>query len=77
MTASMSAFAGPAEAATDFRGCGQLHRAFQNGDARSVAAAHRQERAGHKRPAVRPAVYRLNRENDRDHDGTACEVRDR
>jgi hypothetical protein len=77
MTASMLAFAGPAEAVTDFRSCDQLHRTFKHGVARSHAAAHRQERTGHKRPAVRPAVYRVNNESDRDRDGTACEVVDR
>jgi hypothetical protein len=54
MTASTLAFAGPAEAVTDFRSCTQLHRAFKNGVALSHAAAHRQERSGHRRPAVRP-----------------------
>jgi Excalibur calcium-binding domain len=77
MTASTLAFAGPAEAVTDFRSCTQLHRAFKNGVALSHAAAHRQERSGHRRPAVRPAVYRANRESDADRDGTACEVVDR
>jgi hypothetical protein len=53
-----------------------MHRVFKNGVAPSHAAAHRQERTNHRRPAVRPAVYRANRENDRDRDGTACEVFD-
>lgn len=77
LTASMLAFAGPAEAVTDFRNCAQMHRAFKNGVAKSRPAAHRQELSGHRRPAVRPAVYRANRENDADRDGTACEVVDR
>ena len=77
MTASMLTFAGPADAVTDFRNCGQMHRTFENGVAKSRAAAHRQERTGHKRPAVRPAIYRANNESDRDRDGTACEVVDR
>ena len=77
MTASMVTFAGPAEAVTDFRGCSQMHRTFEHGIAKSRFAAHRQERLGHKRPAVRPALYRANKESDRDRDGTACEVRDR
>ena len=77
MTASTLAFAGPAEAVTDFRSCDAMHRTFKNGVARSLAAAHRQERTGHKRTAVRPAVYRANRESDADRDGTACEVADR
>lgn len=77
MTASMLAFAGPADAVTDFAGCAQMHRTFKNGVAKSHAAAHRQERSGHKRPAVRPDVYRVNRESDADKDGTACEVRER
>lgn len=76
MTVSTLALAGPAEAARDFRSCAQMHRTFKFGVAKSVAAAHRAERSGHKKPAVRPAVYRVNRESDRDHDGTACEVRD-
>ena len=77
MTASLLAFAGPADAVTDFRNCARMHRIFDNGVAKSHFAAHRQERAGHKRPAVRPAVYRANRESDADRDGTACEVVDR
>jgi hypothetical protein len=67
----------PAQAATDFAGCAALHRTYKNGVAKSHAAAHRQERSGHKRPAVRPAVYRVNNESDADKDGTACEVVDR
>lgn len=74
---STSTFAGPADAVTDFRNCGQMHRTFKNGVDKSRAAAHRQERTGHKRPVVRPAVYRASNESDRDRDGTACEVVDR
>ncbi len=74
MTVGMLAFAGPAEAVTDFRSCDQLHRTFKNGVARSHAVAHRQERSDHRRPAVRPAFYRVSNESDRDRDGTACEV---
>ena len=77
MTASTLAFAGPAEAVTDFRNCAAMHRTFPNGVARSLAAAHRQERTLHKRPSVAPTVYRANRESDADRDGTACEVRER
>jgi hypothetical protein len=77
LTASTLAFASPSEAVTDFRSCDQLHRTFKNGVAKSRVAAHRQERSGHKRPAVRPAVYRVNNESDADRDGTACEVFDR
>ncbi|HET7193920.1 MAG TPA: excalibur calcium-binding domain-containing protein [Nocardioides sp.] len=67
----------PAQAVTDFASCAAMHRAFKGGVAKSLAAAHRQERSGHKRPAVRPAVYRANIESDADKDGTACEVVDR
>ncbi len=74
MTASMVAFAGPAEAARDYANCDALHRDFRYGVARSDAAADRQVRTGHYRPAVRPKVYRLNSESDADNDGTACEV---
>lgn len=74
MTASMLAFAGPAEAVTDFANCDAMHKVFKNGVARSKAAANRQWRTGHYRPAVRPAVYRVNNESDADNDGTACEV---
>ena len=74
MTASMLAFAGPAEAVTDFSSCDHMHRTFKNGVARSEAAADRQQRTGHFRPAVRPKVYRANNESDADNDGTACEV---
>jgi Excalibur calcium-binding domain len=54
-----------------------MHRTFKNGVAKSRLAAHRQERTGHMRPAVRPAVYRANRASDADRDGTACEIVDR
>ena len=64
----------PAQAATDFASCAAMHRTFKSGVAKSLVAAHRQERSGHKRPAVRPAVYRANTESDADKDGTACEV---
>jgi hypothetical protein len=74
MTASMLAFAGPAEAVTDFANCDAMHKVFKNGVAKSKAAANRQWRTGHYRPAVRPAVYRVNNESDADNDGTACEV---
>jgi hypothetical protein len=75
MTASALTFAaGPAEAVTDFRNCDHMHRTFKNGVARSDAAADRQQRTGHYRPAVRPRVYRVNNESDADKDGTACEV---
>ena len=67
----------PAQAATDFASCAAMHRTFKAGVAKSLAAAHRQERSGHKRPAVRPAVYRANIESDADKDGTACEIADR
>jgi hypothetical protein len=66
--------AGPAEAVTDYANCDALHRDFKHGVARSKAAANRQYRTGHYRPAVRPAVYRANDESDADNDGTACEV---
>ena len=74
LTASTLAFASPAEAATDFRSCDHMHNTFKYGVARSDAAADRQQRTGHYRPAVRPAVYRVNDESDADNDGTACEV---
>lgn len=75
MTASALTFAaGPAEAATDFRNCDHMHRTFKHGVARSDRAANYQVRTGHYRPAVRPAVYKVNNESDADKDGTACEV---
>ena len=43
----------------------------------TAVAANRQVRTGHFRPAVRPAVYRVNSESDADHDGTACEAGER
>jgi Excalibur calcium-binding domain len=66
--------AGPAEAATDFANCDSMHHVYKNGVAKSKAAANRQWRTGHYRPAVRPAVYLVNNESDADNDGTACEV---
>lgn len=75
MTASALIFiGGPAEAATDFRNCDHMHQTFEHGVARSDAAADRQQRNGHHRPAVRAKVYRANNESDADNDGTACEV---
>jgi hypothetical protein len=67
-------FAGPAEAATHFANCDAMHRTFAHGVSRSHAAARRQVRTGHLRPAVRPAVYWANSGSDADKDGTACEV---
>ena len=75
LTASALTFAAaPANAVTDYRNCDHMHRTFKYGVARSDAAADRQQRTGHYRPAVRPKVYRANDESDRDKDGTACEV---
>jgi Excalibur calcium-binding domain len=75
LTASALTFtAGPAEAVTDFSSCDAMHRVYKNGVSRSKAAANRQVNTGHRRPAVRPAVYRTNDESDADNDGTACEV---
>jgi Excalibur calcium-binding domain len=74
MTATTLAFAGPAMAATDYANCDQMHKTYKYGVARSDAAADRQQRTGHYRPAVKPAVYKVNDESDADNDGTACEV---
>jgi hypothetical protein len=75
LTATALTFtAGPAEAVTDYRNCDHMHKTFKYGVARSDAAADRQQRSGHYRPAVRPKVYRANTKSDRDNDGTACEV---
>ena len=74
MTASLLAVAGPAQAVTDYPNCDQMHRTYKYGVATSKAAADRQQRTDHYRPAVRPAVYRANSESDADKDGTACEV---
>lgn len=74
LTVSTLAVAGPAEAVRDFSSCDAMHRVYENGVARSKAAAARQVRTGHYRPAVKPRVYRANSESDADNDGTACEV---
>ena len=74
MASALTLTATPAEAATDFANCDAMHRVYKNGVAKSKAAANRQVNTGHKRPAVRPAVYRVNDESDADKDGTACEV---
>ena len=66
MTASMLAVAGPAEAVTKFSNCTQMHKTYKYGVARSDAAANRQQRTDHYRPAVRPKVYRANTNSDRD-----------
>ena len=73
-TSLAAATAANATAVTDFRNCDHMHRTFKNGVARSDAAADRQVRTSHYRPAVRPSVYRVNNESDADNDGTACEV---
>ena len=74
LTARVLTFtAGPAQAVTDFRKR-HMHRTFENGVARSDAAADRQVRTGHFQPAVRPRVYRVDNESDADNDGTADEV---
>jgi hypothetical protein len=75
LTVSALTFAaGPAEAATDYSSCDAMHHDFKHGVAKSKKAANKQWRTGHYRPAVRPAVYRVNDESDADNDGTACEV---
>ena len=75
LTASTIAIAAsPAEAVTDFPSCDAMHRVYKHGVAKSQAAANRQYRTGHYRPAVKPKVYRVNDESDADNDGTACEV---
>ena len=51
-----------------------MHHVYKYGVARSDAAASRQVRTNHYRPAVRTKVYRVNNESDADNDGTACEV---
>jgi len=59
-----------------FASCAKLHKKFPYGVAKSRAAATRQYRAGSYRPAVRSAVYRVNKKRlDRDRDGTTCERR--
>ena len=74
LAASTLVAAGPADAARDFPNCDAMHRVYENGVARSKAAANRQVRTGHYRPAVKPRVYRANSESDADNDGAACEV---
>jgi hypothetical protein len=75
LTASVVTFAAVrAEAVTDYANCDAMHRVYKNGVAKSKAAADKQYRTGHYRPAVRPLVYRAKSESDADHDGTACEV---
>ena len=74
LTLSSLAFASPAGAVTDYRNCDHMHQTFKYGVARTDAAADRQWRTGHYRPAVKPKVYRANNESDADDDGTACEV---
>jgi hypothetical protein len=64
----------PAHAVTDYPNCTAMHRVWKHGVARSVKAANKQVRTGHYKPAVKPAVYRVNNESDADKDGTACEV---
>ena len=66
--------AGSAEAVTDYANCDALHKDFEYGVAKSKRAAKRAYRDGMHRPAVRPAVYKVNNESDADKDGTACEV---
>ncbi len=74
LTIGVLTAASPAQAVTDYSSCDHMHRTFKNGVAKSDAAADKQVRTGHKRPAVRPKVYRVNDESDADDDGTACEV---
>lgn len=73
-TTALMFTATPAEAVTDYANCDAMHRDFKYGVAKSKAAANRQYRTGHYRPAVRPAYYAANDESDADKDGTACEV---
>lgn len=66
--------ASPAQAAKDYANCDAMHNDFEHGVAKSKKAAKRAYRNGAHRPAVKPKVYRANRESDADDDGTACEV---
>ena len=74
LTTGALVLASPAEAVTDFANCDAMHRVFPAGVSISKKAANKQYNTGHKRPAVKPDVYRVNDESDADHDGTACEV---
>jgi hypothetical protein len=61
-----------------FSRCKDLLAAYPRGISRSVKAAKRAFRAGKKRPAARPAVYRASLAAlDRDRDGVMCEQRRR
>lgn len=55
--------------------CKALRRRFRFGVSRSLAAAERQLADGYRWPEASRPWYRKNRSLDRDHDGTACEVR--
>jgi hypothetical protein len=66
--------ASPAYAAKDYANCDAMHRDYKHGVAKSKRAARKQVNDGYGRPAVRPKVYRANRESDADDDGTACEA---
>lgn len=59
------------QAATAYPDCAALRKDFPRG----VGTHHGVRRVGDKSaaPAVRPAVYKANRELDVDHDGLACE----
>lgn len=78
LAVAVPAHAAPSEvsatSAKDYRNCDAMHRDFKNGVARSKKAARKQVKSDHKKPAVRPKVYRANTESDADKDGTACEV---
>jgi hypothetical protein len=54
----------------DYAGCARLHRVYPHGVGRPGAV----DRGGHVTDFTRSlATYRLNTEDDRDHDGIACE----
>lgn len=76
LAASLVVTAPPAAAAPKrYASCAKLRADFPKGVARTKAAAQRQVKAGFRRPAVKPVVYKKNRRLDPDRDRTACEKR--
>ncbi|GAA2244400.1 hypothetical protein GCM10010401_17080 [Rarobacter faecitabidus] len=70
----------PASAATKYKSCAVLQRAYPGGVAKSKKATNTKTVGGRKvtapskyRPKVSRSIYKANKHLDRDKDGIACE----
>jgi hypothetical protein len=57
-----------------YANCRAMHRDWEHGVAKSLAAARAEVRDGYGRPHVSRRLYRANRDLDANDDGVACEA---